>query len=227
MRAARAAKPERALLRLGVEIDLDDGLEWVGAFASATPTLLTFVSREFEPRGVQRVKEGSLDVFVGWVDPGDAELASAPAPTVSLLAALHRTHPLSQATSVGLDDFRSSTVAIFREDEGPESFAYFFGLLSAGRPEDLALSEVATLAASHETMFAAVTDASIVSFGAGEQARRAAQLHDVVLLPFEPPIEVPTYIIWRRARPPVGLEALLAAAASRWENGGAGALPAG
>ncbi len=203
-RAVREAGAASPSLRVGVDVYLDDVIGSLTAYASEHTEVSIWISRVPEMQGQEMLAEGHLDAFVGFTPPAPSGRRSrVRAVEVPIMVMVSPEHPLTSAPRVDRAALRQHTIAIARQDQAPERFIYWVELLSegAGR-EALTLREVGPpgpvgLAA----LTALVTAGEAVAFGPPATLSKLAD--GLRILPFDPPLSVPTYVSWNPGLSPL------------------------
>jgi DNA-binding transcriptional LysR family regulator len=200
-RAAReAARIARHPLRVGVTYDLEDVVAAVGSYAAQHSEVQLWVTRMYEGQGQAMLAAGLIDAFVGLAPTEGSGVTRTRAIDVPLFALLGLNHPLATRSAVLLEVYRQSPIAIFARDHAPEQFDHYVDVLSEGEGrEALSLREFRPSGTgSNADMIDEVAAGHAVSFGSpGTLSLRAPLLR---LLPFDPPLFVPTYMWWQPER---------------------------
>jgi hypothetical protein len=188
---------------VGVNYFIEDMVPAVAAYASAHPEVQLWISRVYEPQGLEMLRAGLLDAVVGSVaaaEGEDSDVKRTRAMDIPLFALVGVDHPLARRSEAPLNAYRDSPIAIFARDHAPEQFDYFVDVLSqgAGR-EALSIREFRpTGTGAYGDILAEVGAGHAVGFGT--PATLAAGASHLRLLPFEPALTLPTYISWRPQR---------------------------
>jgi hypothetical protein len=188
---------------VGVNYFIEDVVPAVAAYASTHPEVQLWISRVYEPQGLEMLRAGLLDAVVGSVasaERGNSDVERTRTMDIPLFALVGVDHPLAQRSVMPLDAYRDSPIAIFARDHAPEQFDYFVNVLSqgAGR-EALSIREFRpTGTGAYGDMLAEVAAGDAVGFGT--PATLAAGASHLRLLPFDPALTVPTYLSWRPQR---------------------------
>lgn len=205
--AVRAlAREVPRVVRVGLDIDLDDALALLSAFAAPSDHYEVWLSRFHELQGRDAVVTGHIDAFIGYRPVESVPVSGRVADLgVPLLAVVHRDHPLASRTAISLTEFRQSPIAIFARDGAPPaSFAHLLSLLAPGGDgaagPRLELIEVpASSTTSYLPMLAEVATGRAVSFSTAAHVRDDPRLR---VLPFDPPLSLPIYVSWHSAPAP-------------------------
>ena len=203
-RAVREASRTTAHpLRVGVNYFIEDMVPAVAAYASAHPEVQLWISRVYEPQGLEMLRAGLLDAVVGSVaaaEGEDSDVKRTRTMDIPLFALVGVDHPLARRSEVPLNAYRDSPIAIFARDHAPEQFDYFVDVLSQGAGRDaLSIREFRPAGTgAYGDILAEVGAGHAVGFGT--PATLAARASHLRLLPFEPALTLPTYISWRPQR---------------------------
>ena len=201
-RAVReATRALRHPLRIGVDFALDDVVPTLAAYNTSRSDVSLWVSRMHEIQGHRMLEADQVDAFIGFLPPTDSsELPRVRGMDVSLWAVVHLDDPIAERSSVSLTRFRRSPVVIASREQEPERFDYFVGILSEGQGRHaLSLREIHTTGtAAQGAVLAEVGAGQAVSFGS--PGKPSTGPPDLRFLPFDPPLQVPTYISWHPER---------------------------
>ena len=200
-RAAQEASATSARqLRVGVDMELEDMVPAVLAYAQARSDVALWLSRLHEPQGQDLLATSQIDAFVGFLPPTDASaVPRIRTIDIPLSAVVSPDHPLARRPSVTLSAFRQSPIAVFERAQSPRRFDHFVDVLSEGRgPSSLALRALAaTGTGSQVAILAEVSAGQAVSFGTSATVAGLSHLRS---LPFDPPLHVPAYVSWHAER---------------------------
>jgi DNA-binding transcriptional LysR family regulator len=200
-RAAReAARIARHPLRVGVAFDLEDIVAAVGSYAVKHSEVQLWVARMYESQGHAMLAGGLIDAFVGLGPTEDSGVSRIRAIDVPLFALLGLKHPLAARSSVPLDVYRQSPIAIFARDHAPGQFDHYVDVFSQGEGRQaLSLREFRPSGTgSSSEIIDEVAAGHAVGFGC--PASLALRAHHLRLLPFDPPLFLPTYMWWQPER---------------------------
>jgi DNA-binding transcriptional LysR family regulator len=200
-RAAReAARIARHPLRVGVTFDLDDIVAAVGSYAAKHSEVQLWLARVYESQGHAMLAAGLIDALVGLAPTEDSGVTRIRAIDVPLFALLALNHPLAARSSVPLDEYRQSPIAIFARDHAPDQFDHYVDVLSQGEGRQaLALREFRPSGTgANVDVIQEVAAGDAVGFGC--PATLAVHARHLRLLPFDPPLFVPTYVWWQPER---------------------------
>jgi DNA-binding transcriptional LysR family regulator len=210
--AERAAKEASRLtchpLRVGVNLYSEDVVPVVSAYTLQHPDLQLWLTRIYEPQGHEMLDSGLLDAFIGtYASPNesvhsqDPALSRAHAVDIPLYALVGPHHPIAKLAAAPLNEYRQSTIAMFARDHAPAQFDRFVDLLSEGegRPA-LSIREFRpTGDGPQPDILIEIAAGHAVGFGTpGTLASRASG--GLRLMPFDPPLAVPTYVSWHTGR---------------------------
>lgn len=201
-RAAREASRMSAHpLRVGVNYYIEDVVPAVAAYASARREVQLWVSRMVEPQAHEMLATSALDAVVGVFAPSEGSTVErAPAIDVPLFALVGPNHSTASLSALPLSVYRESPIAIFARDHAPNQFDYFVDVLSEGQGRSsVTMREFTpTGTGSHADMLAEVGAGHALGFGTSATlATRAGHLR---ILPFDPPLTLPTYVSWHAGR---------------------------
>lgn len=202
-RAAReAARLSEHPLRVGVSYFIEDVVPTLAAYASERSDVQLWISRIYEAQGHDMLAAASLDAFIGLYGPNGSSGASRiRAVDVPLLALAGPNHPIARQPSVALSVYRRSPIAFFSRRHATSHFDYLVNLFSegAGR-EALSIREFypTGTGGSHREILTEVAAGNVVGFGT--PATLAGPASHLRVLPFDPPLAMPTYISWQPER---------------------------
>ena len=202
--AREAARESRHLLRVGVDLFLEDVIPTVDCYALEHPELMIFMPRMNEPLGRAMLKAGQIDAFVGFQPRTDEpDMRSVHFMNVPLHATVGPDTPLATSASISLREFRESTIACVSRRVDLRAFDRLMDVLSEGRgPETLTLLEIdATGSASNVEI--AIEIAAGRAVGVNTPATIAVHAKQLRSIPFDPPILLPSSITWSAGRSPV------------------------
>jgi DNA-binding transcriptional LysR family regulator len=200
-RAAReAARVSRHPLRVGVTFDLEDILAAVGSYAAKHSEVQLWLARTYESQGQAMLAAGLIDAFVGLAPTENSGITRIRAIDVPLFALLGLNHPLATRAAVPLDTYRESPIAIYARDYAPAQFDHYIDVLSQGEGRQaLSLREFRPSGiGSNSDIIDEVAAGHAVGFGC--PATLAMHARHLRLLPFDPPLVVPTYVWWQPER---------------------------
>jgi DNA-binding transcriptional LysR family regulator len=200
-RAAReAARIGRHPLRVGVTFDLEDIVPAVAAYASNHSNVQLWISRMYETQGHEMLSAGLIDALVGSVPDEGPGVTRIRAIDVPLFALVGPNHALATRSAVPLSAYRQSPIAMFARDHARDQFDYYINVLSEGQGRQaLSVREFRPVGTgSNVEIIAEVAGGHAVGFGT--PATLAAPARHLRLLPFDPPLFLPTYISWHTQR---------------------------
>jgi DNA-binding transcriptional LysR family regulator len=188
-------------LRVGVNLHVEDVVPVVVAYASQHADVQLSLSRIDEPHGHEMLSAGLLDAVVGTYEPTEGSAVSRThAVDVPLYALVGPHHPIARLAAAPLEDYRQSTIAILDRDYAPEQFDRYVDLLSEGQGRHvLSMREFRpTGDVPQADILLEIGAGHAVGFGTpGTFGPRAGHLR---LLPFDPPLSIPTYVSWHAER---------------------------
>lgn len=200
--AKEAARVSEHPLRVGVNFYVEDVVPAVTAYASDHPEVRLWMSRMYEPQGQAVLESGHFDAFVGseFALPEDSIVSRTRSVDIPLFALASPHHPIARRPAAPLSMYRDFPVAIFAREHSPAQFDYLVDTLSEGEGRQaMRIREFRPAGTgSNQDIVAEVGAGHALGFGtAATLASRAAHLR---LLPFDPPVCVPTYVSWHAGR---------------------------
>lgn len=188
-------------LKIGVCVYIDDVVPTLSEYASEHPEISLWVSRMHEQQGQEMLGAGQLDAFLGFTPPVDAgDQAKVRAVDVAIEALVGPGFPVEGGVAVSLRALREVPITIASREHERARFAYWVEILSEGAGEDaLTLREIAeTGPLAKEAIVEEIRERGAAGFG--PPATLADFGGDLRVVPFDPPIVVPTYVSWRPGR---------------------------
>ncbi|MCC6832082.1 MAG: LysR family transcriptional regulator substrate-binding protein [Thermoleophilia bacterium] len=191
--AARRAAGRPGRITLAVEFDLGEAwVDAIRAYAGAGRPFRVRVVRLHEAHVLEALREGGVDGAVHWTPPARSGLPGRILGRVPALIAMDGGHPLAARRTITLRDLAGHPFVMFDRDESPGLWEDYAGLLTAGRPHELAATDAVTVGASQGAMLDAVRGTRRLTF-VTRDFWAAADARDLVAVPLRPALALPVY----------------------------------
>lgn len=191
--AARRAAGRPGRLTLAVEFDLGDGwVDAIRAYAGGGRPFRVRVVRLHEAHVLEALRDGEVDGAVHWTPPARSGFHGRMVGRVPALIAMERGHPLAARDALVREDLAGRPFVMFDRDESPGLWEDYAGLLTGGRPQDLAATDALTVGAAQRAMLDAVRGTGRLTLVTRDFWAAAAR-DDLVALPLRPALALPVY----------------------------------
>lgn len=213
-RAGRqAATGVQERLEISVNIDLPARVvERARELLAALDDVDVRVVRQHQGEGLRDLREGAVDVVLGWASlPGGAPLRAVPVASDELRAIVRSDHPLAGVGDrVTRKAFARHRFVMFRREQSPDLFDWMVKAATGQDRAGLQIDEIAPLDDGGAAMVsAAATGPGLGMLHTGVFERASSPF--MLTLPFAPPVYHDITLTWRPEAETAAVRALLAA----------------
>lgn len=205
VREARRAGRRQTTVRIGVDIDLPDGLiRRLRRFGASRPDLVVRLRIQQQDDVVADLESGRSDLAVGWTAPpaGTGGLTHARLTAVELHGVVRRQDPLGGGPSLARAALSRHRLVMYRPSRETRPFYDFFlDALVAPDGRRPRVEHVPVLDDAQAAMLDAVRRSGGFTVCVGGDPDRSAG-SGLVALPFDPPLRTDVVIMWRGTRRP-------------------------